>query len=660
MIPDTIKNNPMQHQQMANALRFLAADAVEKAASGHPGMPMGMADVATILFSKHLKFSAAHPEWPDRDRFVLSAGHGSMLIYGLLHLSGYADMPLSELKNFRQLGSRCAGHPEYGEAKGIETTTGPLGQGVANAVGMALAERIMAAHFPDLIHHNTYFIAGDGCLMEGICQEAITLAGHLRLGNLIGLFDDNGISIDGSTDLSTSEDQIARFVAAGWHVLEIDGHDANAIDYALVTAKRDPRPTLIACKTTIGVGAPTKAGSAKSHGSPLGAEELAAARAALGWQAEAFEIPEDVQNFWREAGSRCAEDAQDWQQKLQNNPQKAEFERRMQGDLPINIDAVFADFIQRLETEKPDLASRAASQLVLDTLAPELPEFIGGSADLTGSNNTRANSQNPIQAGDFLGHYVHYGIREHAMAAVMNGMVLHGGILPYGGTFLVFSDYCRPSVRLAALMNIRTIFVFSHDSIGLGEDGPTHQPVEHLAALRAIPNLSVYRPADTLETAQCWQMALRRQGPSALILSRQKLPALCRDSSPDYGVDNGAYILSDTQNADICLISTGSEVGLAVSAQEKLNKLGIKNKIVSMPCVDDFLQLPEADQDALLGTAPRIIIEAAIQQSWDRLLRRGDCFIGMEGFGASAPASDLYDHFGITTEAIVAAAQKIK
>ncbi len=660
MIPDTIKNNPMQHQQMANALRFLAADSVEKAASGHPGMPMGMADVATVLFSKHLKFSAAHPEWPDRDRFVLSAGHGSMLIYGLLHLTGYADMPLSELKNFRQLGSHCAGHPEYGEAKGIETTTGPLGQGVANAVGMALAERIMAAHFPDLVQHNTYFIAGDGCLMEGICQEAITLAGHLQLGNLIGLFDDNGISIDGSTDLSTSEDQITRFVAAGWHVLEIDGHDANAIDYALVTAKRDPRPTLIACKTTIGVGAPTKAGSAKSHGSPLGAEELAAARAALGWQAEAFEIPEEVRSFWLEAGSRHAEEALSWQQKLQNNPQKAEFERRMQGVLPVNLDAVFADFIQRLEAEKPDLASRAASQLVLDTLAPELPEFIGGSADLTGSNNTRASSQKPIQAEDFTGHYVHYGIREHAMAAVMNGMVLHGGILPYGGTFLVFSDYCRPSVRLAALMNIRTIFVFSHDSIGLGEDGPTHQPVEHLAALRAIPNLSVYRPADTLETAQCWQIALNRQGPSALILSRQKLPALCREASPDYSAQNGAYILSDTQNADICLIATGSEIGLAVSAQEAMDKIGIKAKIVSMPCVDDFLQLPESAQDSLLGTAPRIIIEAAIQQSWDRLLRRGDCFIGMDGFGASAPASELYRHFGITTEAIVAAAQRIK
>lgn len=659
MIPDTIKNNSMQHQQMANALRFLAADAVEQAASGHPGMPMGMADVATVLFSKHLKFSASDPEWPDRDRFVLSAGHGSMLIYGLLHLSGYTDMPLSELKNFRQLGSRCAGHPEYGEAKGIETTTGPLGQGVANAVGMALAERIMAAHFPDLVQHNTYFIAGDGCLMEGICQEAITLAGHLRLGNLIGLFDDNGISIDGATDLSTSEDQITRFVAAGWHVLEIDGHDANAIDHALNAAKRDSRPTLIACKTTIGVGAPTKAGLAKSHGSPLGAEELAAARVALGWHSEPFDIPEDVRTLWLQAGSRHAEAVQDWQQKLQNNPQKAEFERRVQRQLPTDIETIFADLMTELDAEKPDLASRAASQRVLDTIAPALPEFIGGSADLTGSNNTRASSQKPIQAEDFTGHYIHYGIREHAMAAVMNGMVLHGGVLPYGGTFLVFSDYCRPAVRLAALMNIPTIFVFSHDSIGLGEDGPTHQPVEHLASLRAIPNLSVFRPADTLETAQCWQMALRRQGPSAMILSRQKLPALNRNADSDCGVHKGAYALLNPQNADICLVSTGSEVGLAVSAQEELENLGIKTKIISMPCVDDFLQLPEAEQDALLGAVPRIIIEAGIQQSWDRLLRRDDCFIGMTGFGASAPASELYRHFGITSEAIVVAAQKL-
>ena len=658
MIPDTIKNNPMQHQQMANALRFLAADSVEKSASGHPGMPMGMADVATVLFRKHLKFSAAHPEWPDRDRFVLSAGHGSMLIYGLLHLTGYEDMPMSEIKNFRQLGSRCAGHPEYGEAKGIETTTGPLGQGLANAVGMALAERIMAAHFPDLTQHNTYFIAGDGCLMEGISQEAITFAGHLKLGSLIGLFDDNGISIDGSIDLTTSENQPARFAAAGWHVLEIDGHDANAIDQAICAAKKDPRPSLIACKTTIGVGAPTKAGSAKSHGSPLGSEELAAARAALGWTAEAFEIPKDVQQWWREAGQQQAEAVASWQEKLDKNPQKTEFKRRMRGDLPVNLDAVFADLIKRLDTEKPDLASRAASQLVLDTLAPAMPEFIGGSADLTGSNNTRAQSQKPIQAEDFSGHYVHYGIREHAMAAVMNGMVLHGGILPYGGTFLVFSDYCRPSVRLAALMNIKTVFVFSHDSIGLGEDGPTHQPVEHLAVLRAIPNLSVYRPADTLETAQCWKLALNRQGPSALILSRQKLPALSRDADQDYSAQNGAYVLSDVTNENVCLVATGSEVGLIVSAQEKLNELGIKAKTISMPCVDDFLQLSEEQQDALLGTAPRIIVEAAIQQPWDRLLRRGDCFIGMDSFGASAPAPELYRHFGITTEAIVAAAQQ--
>ncbi|NQY81875.1 MAG: transketolase [Alphaproteobacteria bacterium] len=659
MIPETIKNNPELHQHMANALRFLAADAVEHAASGHPGMPMGMADVATVLFTKHLKFSGQHPDWPDRDRFVLSAGHGSMLLYGLLHLSGYAEMPISALKSFRRLGSVCTGHPEYGEVRGIETTTGPLGQGVANAVGMALAECIMAAHFSDLVQHNTYFIAGDGCLMEGICQEAITFAGHLRLGNLIGLFDDNGTSIDGAVSLTTSEDQVARFVAAGWHVQTIDGHDAQAIDSAIAAAKLDRRPSLIVCKTTIGVGAPNKAGTAKSHGSPLGAEELAAARQDLAWTAAAFEVPTRVQEAWAQAGQRHVDAVDRWYKALQKNPQKEEFERRIVGQLPQELDVAFDKLLQQIAKDKPTLASRAASQMVLDAIAPTMPELIGGSADLTGSNNTRASGQRAITAEDFSGHYVHYGIREHAMAAVMNGMILHGGVVPYGGTFLVFSDYCRPAVRLAALMNIRTIFVFSHDSIGLGEDGPTHQPVEHLASLRAIPNLSVYRPADALETAESWQMAMRQQGPSALILSRQKLPALHRNASIEHPMQQGGYVLLDSASPDICLIATGSEAECAVNAQQALEKLGIKAKIISMPCLDTFQSLDEKTQDAILGSAPRIVIEAAIQQSWDRLLRRGDHFIGMTGFGASAPASDLYRHFGITAEAIVKTAQKI-
>lgn len=660
MIPSAIKKNTEIHQRMANALRFLAADAVEKAASGHPGMPMGMADVATVLFRNHLRFSAQHADWPDRDRFVLSAGHGSMLLYGLLSLTGYEDMPLSALRDFRQLGSPCAGHPEYREAKGIETTTGPLGQGVANAVGMALAERIMAAHFPDLIQHKTYFIAGDGCLMEGICQEAITLAGHLRLGNLIGLFDDNGISIDGAVSMTSSEDQLMRFTAAGWHVQAIDGHDATAIDAALFAAKADQRPSLIACRTTIGVGAPSKAGTAKAHGAALGEAELAMAREALGWDSAAFEVPQDVMETWLQVGSRQNTQVEDWYSAYRKNPRKDEFDRRYHGTLPQEFEACFSALYQEIISKMPDLASRAASQKVLDTLAPLIPEMVGGSADLTGSNNTKAQSQQVILAEDFSGHYIHYGIREHGMAAIMNGMALHGGVVPYGGTFLVFSDYCRPAVRLAALMNIRSIFVFSHDSIGLGEDGPTHQPVEHLPALRAIPNFNVYRPADTLETAVCWKQALESQGPSALILSRQKLSAIARREDSLEAMQQGAYILRDCAEHSACILATGSEVECALQAHEELRKLAISTRIISVPCLDLFLALDKNVQNAILGTAPRVVVEAAIEQSWGKVLRHDDIFIGMKSFGASAPAEELFAHFGVTAQAVVEAVMKIR
>ena len=656
MIPEAITRNPALHQRMANSLRFLAADAVAAASSGHQGMPMGMADVATVLFSRHLKFSAAHSDWPDRDRFVLSAGHGSMLLYGLLYLTGYDDMPLKAIRSFRQLGSPCAGHPEFGEARGIETTTGPLGQGLANAVGMAIAERMLAAHYADLVDHHTYFVAGDGCLMEGISHEAIGLAGHLRLGRLIGFFDDNGITIDGPVSLASSEDQIGRFQAAGWHVQQIDGHDATAIDAAIVAARSDPRPSLIAAKTVIGVGSPI-AGTAPAHGASILADKLAATREALDWSLPPFEVPDDAMTAWRAAGQRCADQATDWYQNLESNPRKADFLRRIEGGLPTGLDAVFADIFSQMATEKPSLATRAASQKTLDALAPHLPDLVGGSADLTGSNNTRASNQQPVNQDDYSGQYLYYGIREHGMAGVMNGMALHGGLIPYGGTFLAFSDYSRPAIRLAALMGQRVIHVLSHDSIGLGEDGPTHQPVEHLASLRAIPGLKVFRPADALETAQCWQQALAYQGTSALVLSRQKLPFLDRGESgiTDWG-GQGAYLLKNPPSENICLIATGSEVSRAVEAEQGLQDIGVTARILVIPCLDDFLRLETAVQSRLLGTAPRIVVEAGIRQGWESLLRDGDQFIGMDSFGASAPAEILFTHFGITSDAIIAAA----
>jgi transketolase len=665
-LPLSTRQSP-EHQRLANAIRALAMDAVEKAKSGHPGMPMGMADVATVLWTKFLKFDAAAPEWPDRDRFVLSAGHGSMLLYALLHLSGYADMTMAEIRNFRQLGAKTAGHPEYGHAKGIETTTGPLGQGLANAVGMALAERWLAARFgADVVDHRIYVIAGDGCLMEGISQEAISLAGHLRLAKLIVLFDDNSISIDGPTSLATSEDQRARFAASGWNTLAIDGHDAAAIETAIAEAQSSDRPTLIACRTTIGYGAPTKAGTASAHGSPLGAAEIATTRERIGWPHPPFEIPADILARWREAGARGAAARTAWEKRLarQSSEQRAEFKRMLAGKLPAALDGAIAAMKSKLLADKPSLATRVASQNALDAIAPLMPELIGGSADLTGSNNTKAKSQAPIKPGALGGGYVYFGVREHGMAAAMNGMALHGGVIPYGGTFLVFTDYCRPAIRLSALMGQRVIYVMTHDSIGLGEDGPTHQPVEHLASLRAIPNLAVFRPGDAVETLECWQLALaRRDGPSVLALTRQNLPALRVTPRDDNPCARGGYVLEEAEGGErqVTLIATGSELSIAVAARKLLAAQGVRAAVVSLPCWSSFDRQTGAYRRTVLGGArlPKVAVEAAIAMGWERYLGAKGAFVGMTGFGASAPASDLYKHFGITAEAVATAATKL-
>ena len=650
---------------MANALRALAMDAVEKAKSGHPGMPMGMADVATVLWTKFLKFDPSAPDWPDRDRFVLSAGHGSMLLYALLHLTGFADMTMEELKRFRQLGAKTAGHPEFGHAAGVETTTGPLGQGLANAVGMAMAERWLNARFGDgVVDHHTYVIAGDGCLMEGISQEAISLAGHLRLNRLVVLFDDNHISIDGPTSLATSEDQCARFAASGWNTARVDGHDPAAIEAAIAAARRSDRPTLIACRTTIGYGAPTKGGTAGCHGSPLGAAEIAATRERLGWTNGPFEIPVDVLERWIAAGHRGAAARKSWDGRLSRMPaeQRAEFRRMQSGKLPRGLAEAVAAFKAKLFADKPSIATRVASQNALDMLAAQVPELIGGSADLTGSNNTKAKVQAPMTVADRGGRYVYWGVREHAMAAAMNGMALHGGTIPYGGTFLVFTDYCRPAIRLAALMGQRVVFVMTHDSIGLGEDGPTHQPVEHLAALRAIPNLAVFRPADAVETLECWQLALERQdGPSVLALTRQNLPALRTggDASENHCA-RGAYVLAEAEGGErqATLMATGSEVSLAMEARKLLAARGIRAAVVSMPSWELFARQSARYQRAVLGGSrvAKVAAEAALGFGWERHLGARGAFVGMSGFGASAPAPDLYRHFGITPEAVAEAA----
>ena len=651
-----------QQKDMANAIRALTMDAVEAAASGHPGMPMGCADVATVLFSKFLKFDALAPNWPDRDRFVLSAGHGSMLLYSCLHLLGYEDITLDEIKNFRQLGARTAGHPEYGHAGGIETTTGPLGQGIANAVGMAMAERIMAAQFgDDLVDHRTYAIAGDGCLMEGISHEAISLAGHLRLSKLVVLFDDNGISIDGPLSLTESGDQIARFQAAGWETMAIDGHDFVAIEQALSAAQDSDKPTLIACRTTIGYGAPGKQGTSGVHGAPLGAAEIEGARAALGIDYGPFEVPSATRDAWRLAGLAGKPARKAWEARLAGAKasQRSEFNRRMAGTLPAGLDEAMAALKSKLIKEKTKVASRKASEIALEVVNEAVPETIGGSADLTGSNNTRSSNMTAITPDDFSGRYVHYGVREHAMAAAMNGMTLHGGIIPYGGTFMAFADYSRPSIRLAALMGIRVIHVMTHDSIGLGEDGPTHQPVEHLAALRAIPNLYVLRPADAVETAECWEFALsRQQAPSLLALSRQGLEPVRTVECDENCVAKGAYeLIGADGEAKVSLFASGSEVEIAVAAWALLGEQGIAARVVSVPCFEAFAEQSGEYQREVLGQAPaRIAIEAGVEMGWSRFIGDNGAFVGMTGFGASAPINDLYEHFGITAPAVVAKA----
>ncbi|AXO14517.1 transketolase [Thalassospira indica] len=655
----------VEHNRMANAIRFLSADAVEKAKSGHPGMPMGMADVATVLYTKFLKFDPKHPNWPDRDRFILSAGHGSMLLYSLLHLTGYEDFDLDQIKNFRQMGYRTAGHPEYGHGEGIETTTGPLGQGIATSVGFALGERIMNARFGDsVVDHYTYVIAGDGCLMEGISQEAISMAGHMKLSKLIVLFDDNGISIDGPTSLSTSEDHKKRFEAAGWDVQQIDGHDPAAIEAAIAKAKTTNTPSMIACKTEIGFGAPTKGGTSATHGSPLGAEELAGARKKLGWDSEPFEIPADVRDAWLSAGARGAEDFNAWGSRFEGLEAalKDEFERRIEGKLPENWIEAFNDYKKQITEDKPKVATRKASENVLEVLTKAIPEMIGGSADLTGSNNTKTSVQAPITAdGGYEGGYIYYGIREHGMAAAMNGLALHGGVLPYGGTFLVFTDYCRPAIRLSALMNQRVVYVMTHDSIGLGEDGPTHQPVEHVASLRAMPNVTVIRPADAVETAEAWAMSITNEtGPTILALTRQNLPVLRTEYREDNLVARGGYVISDCDgDRQVTLIATGSEVEIAMDAQAKLKADGIKAAVVSLPSWELFdAQSPEYRKD-VLGSAPRVAIEALSVFGWEKYVGDNGKVIGMHGFGASAPAPVLYEHFGITADALVKAAKEL-
>ena len=655
---------PPLHQDMANALRFLAVDAVQKAKSGHPGMPMGMADVATVLFTRFLNFNASDPAWADRDRFILSAGHGSMLLYALLHLTGYEDFSLEELKNFRQLGSRTAGHPEYGHGAGIETTTGPLGQGIANAVGMALAERMLADRFgSDLVDHNTYVIAGDGCLMEGISHEAASFAGRLGLGKLVVLFDDNGISIDGSTDLAVNDDQLMRFGACGWDVSFCDGHDPDAIAQAINGAhETQDKPSLIACKTMIGFGSPNKAGTAASHGAPLGDDEIAATREALNWPYSSFEIPEAVSSAWRRVGAMKSAKMEAWRKRLHDSGRKAEFERLISGTLPKDWQSSLQDFKRKHSAEKTKVATRKASQETLDVLAEVIPELAGGSADLTGSNLTKAKSQKTITPVDFSGSYIHYGVREHGMAAAMNGIALHGGFVPYGGTFLIFTDYCRPAIRLSALMQQRVIYVMTHDSIGLGEDGPTHQPVEHLASLRAIPNLNVYRPCDVVETAECWAASLETSStPSVLSLSRQGLPCLRTEHTDENLSSKGGYVLAEAEvKRDVTLIASGSEVEIAMEARDQLKAEGVSAAVVSMPCLDKFEEQSQDYRDQVTQLEiPVVVVEAAIEQSWGKYLGRNGKFVGMSTFGASAPANELYEHFGITTQNVVNAAKKI-
>ncbi len=642
----------------ANAIRALAMDAVEKAKSGHPGMPMGMADVAGVLFRGFLKFDASAPHWPDRDRFVLSAGHGSMLLYALGYLVGYPGLDIEDLKSFRQLGSKTAGHPEYGHAPGIETTTGPLGQGLATAVGMAIGERLQAARFgDDLVDHFTYVLAGDGCLMEGVSHEAIDLAGHLRLGKLIVLWDDNRISIDGPTNLTTSTDQTARFAACGWHVQKVDGHDPLQIAEAIAEAQADLRPSMIACRNIIGFGSPGKQGKETAHGAPLGPQEIAAARQELGWPHPPFEIPPAILAGWRAAGRRGAAEREAWEQRLAESGRREGFEQFLRADAAAEVAAPLKAFREQLSSEKPKIATRKSSEMALGVINGATKATIGGSADLTHSNYTITKGLGSVTPQDFSGRYIHYGVREFGMAAAMNGLALHGGFVPYGGTFLVFSDYARGAIRLSALMGLRVIYVLTHDSIGLGEDGPTHQPIEHLASLRAMPNLYVFRPADAIETAECWELALAAKAtPSVLSLSRQNLPTLERPIAENFSA-RGAYVLQEAEGErDVTLLATGSEVAIALGAAQLLAQQGKRVAVVSMPCWELFEAQPAAYRKSVLGSAPRVGVEAAARLGWDRWLGERSAFIGMSGFGASAPADALYTHFGITAQAVAQAA----
>ena len=648
----------VSHDRLANAIRFLAADAVQKANSGHPGMPMGMADVATVLFTKFLKIDPQSPKWPDRDRFVLSAGHGSMLQYSLHYLLGYADMTIEQIKTFRQLHSKTPGHPEYGHTLGIEATTGPLGQGLAMSIGMAIAEAALAARYgADLVDHRIYVIVGDGCLMEGVSHEAIDLAGHLKLSKLIVMWDDNRISIDGSTSLSTSMDQRKRFEAAGWRTTAVDGHDAKAIETALREAQTSDRPSFIACRTTIGFGAPHLAGSEKTHGAPLGADELAATRKNLDWPYPAFEIPAEILSVWRQAGERSRSVRAAWEARAKAHPKAVAFAREIAGDLPADFLGKMADYKRGLIDSKPNVATRKSSEMALGIINGAIPAMLGGSADLTHSNLTLTKGQASLAPQEFGGSYIRYGIREFGMSAAMNGIALHGGFVPYGGTFLIFSDYARGAIRLSALMGLRVIYVLTHDSIGVGEDGPTHQPVEQLASLRAVPNLNVYRPADAVETAECWELALGSTAtPSALALSRQNLPTL-RSSSDVNLCARGAYVLSEADGPrDVTLLATGSEVSLAMEAAKTLRDSGKKVAVVSMPCWEIFDAQDAGYRAAVLGKAPRVAVEAAIGLGWDKYIGERGAFVGMHGFGASAPAPEVYKNFGVTVEAVVAAA----
>lgn len=638
-------------KDMASAIRFLSADAIEKSNSGHPGMPLGMADVATVLFTKFIKTDPRHPSWFDRDRFVLSAGHGSMLLYSLFYLLGYKDVSIDDLKNFRQLGAKTAGHPEYGHIEGIDMTTGPLGQGISSAVGMALAERIINAKFGNLCNHYTYVINGDGCLMEGISEEACALAGHLKLNKLIVLWDNNNITIDGTVDKANSTDQLKRFEAMGWNTASIDGHDYEQIEDAIRQAQKSEKPTLIACKTKIGFGAPTKCGTSKCHGSPLGAEEVAAMRQALNWDYAPFEVPAEVLEAWRAAGRRNEAAYDKWQ--TETTP---EFTAYINDELPAGWNTALKVMEEKAIAEQTKVATRKASQMCLEAIVPHVPQIVGGSADLAASNLTSVSGMTTVTANNYNGNNIMYGIREHAMGAIMNGLALHGGVIPYGGTFFVFSDYMRPAMRLAALMGIRVIYVLTHDSIGVGEDGPTHQPIEHLASYRAMPNILTFRPCDVIETAEAWEIALTSENtPSILALSRQNLPLL-RTSAAENLTAKGGYIISDTQNGaprQATLIATGSEVSLAVEAQRRLREDGIETAVVSMPCTELFDRQNPDYQEAVLGSAPRIAVEAAAKFGWEKYVGLHGDIIGMDGFGASGPAADLYEYFGITADEIV-------